>query len=138
MSTSDKDTLHLLSIFHYIMAGIIALFACIPLLHFALGITMTVGGMAEQEPALGFMGAIFSGISGLIILLGWGLAVLVFLAGRNLDKQTKYQTCLFGAAVLCLFMPLGTILGVITLVTIQSDSVRELFNQQESQSISIE
>lgn len=131
MGATDKDTLHILSIFHYIMAGIIALLACIPLIHLAMGITMTVGGVTENVPVLGVVGAAFSAVAGLIILIGWGLAIFVFLAGKNLDRQTKYQVCLFGAGVLCIFLPMGTILGVFTLITLQDDKVRALFNRNE-------
>ncbi len=132
MSNTDKDMLHILSIFHYIMAGIIALISCIPLVYLALGVTMTVGGVSENVPALGIVGAALSAVIGLVILVGWGLAVLVFLAGKNLDRQTRYQVCLFGAGVLCIFLPIGTILGVFTMVTLQNDSVKELFNQNET------
>lgn len=132
MSNTDRDTLHILSIFHYIMAGIIALISCIPLVYLALGVTMTVGGVSENVPVLGIVGAALSAVTGLVILVGWGLAVLVFLAGKNLDRQTRYQVCLFGAGVLCIFLPIGTILGVFTMVTLQSDSVRELFNSNET------
>ena len=132
MSTTDKDTLHLLSIFHYIMAGIIALLFCLPLLHLAMGITLTLGGFSQEEPVLGILGVAISVVVGVIILIGWGLALLVFLAGKNLDRQTKYQVCLYGAGVLCIFIPMGTILGVFTLVTLQDDSVKELFNRNSA------
>jgi hypothetical protein len=132
MSITDKETLHLLSIFHYIMAGIIALLFCLPLLHLAMGITLTVGGLTQEEPALGILGAAISVVAGLIILTGWGLAFLVFLAGKNLDRQAKYQICLYGAGVLCVFIPMGTVLGVFTLVTLQEESIRKLFNDNEN------
>lgn len=132
VGNADRDTLHILSIFHYIMAGIIALISCIPLVYLALGVTMTVGGVSENVPVLGIVGAALSAVTGLVILVGWGLAVLVFLAGKNLDRQTRYQVCLFGAGVLCIFLPIGTILGVFTMVTLQSDSVRELFDSNDT------
>ena len=131
MGASDKDTLHILAIFHYVIAGFIAIAACIPLVHFVMGVFLTAGGIAEKEPVLGIMGVTFTAVAGLIILIGWGFAVLVFLAGKNLDRQTKYQFCMIGAGVLCIFMPLGTILGVFTLVILQNDSVKALFNQNE-------
>lgn len=131
VGNTDRDMLNILSIFHYIMAGIIALISCIPLVYLALGVTMTVGGVSENVPVLGILGAALSAVVGLIILVGWGLAVLVFLAGKNLNRQTRYQVCLFGAGVLCIFLPLGTVLGVFTIVTLQGDSVRELFDRNE-------
>ncbi|MEA3266496.1 MAG: hypothetical protein U9P42_06075 [Candidatus Fermentibacteria bacterium] len=133
MSDSEKDTLHMLAIFHYVIAGLIALVACIPLIHLTVGLSLTVGAIASEEPAMGMAGVFFTLIASFIILLGWGLAVLVFLAGKNLDRQTKYRFCMIGAGVLCIFMPLGTILGVFTLVTLQDDSVKAMFNGNDVQ-----
>ena len=132
MSASQKDTLHMLSIFHYVIAGLIALVACIPLIHLTIGLSLTAGAIASSEPAMGMAGVMFTVIAGIIILVGWGLAAFVFLAGKNLDRQTKYQFCMVGAGVLCIFMPLGTILGVFTLVTLQDDSVKEMFENGEN------
>ncbi len=134
MSASEKDTLHMLSIFHYVIAGLIALIACIPLFHLTIGLSLTAGAIVSEEPVIGVAGAFFTLIATLIILFGWGLAFFVFLAGKNLDRQTKYQFCMVGAGVLCIFMPLGTILGVFTLVTLQDDSVKAMFNRNEVQS----
>jgi hypothetical protein len=136
--SSDKDTLHLLSIFHYVLAGLIALVACFPLIHFTIGLSLIFGSVTAEEPALGLMGGMFAALAGIIILIGWGLALLVFLAGKNLDKQKKYQLCMVGAAVLCIFMPLGTILGVFTLVTLSNDSVKSLFEESSTPEISVE
>ncbi len=133
MSASEKDTLHMLAIFHYVIAGLIALAACIPLIHLTIGLSLTAGAIASEEPVMGVAGAFFALIASLIILVGWGLAFFVFLAGKNLDRQTKYQFCMIGAGVLCIFMPLGTILGVFTLVTLQDDSVKAMFNSNDAQ-----
>lgn len=135
--SSDKDTLHLLSIFHFVLAALVALTACIPLIHFTVGLGLIFGGVAEEEPALGLMGGFFTLIAGIIILLGWGIAYMIFLAGKNLEKQQKYQLCLVAGAVLCIFMPLGTILGVFTLVTLNSDSVKKLFADNDASVASV-
>lgn len=125
--SSDRDTLHLLSIFHFVLAGLIALVACIPLIHLAGGLFMLFGGVAEQEPGLSVAGGFFTLFAGGIILVGWVIAFLVFRAGRSLDRQENYQQCLIAGAILCLFMPLGTILGVFTLVTLSREEVKRLF-----------
>ncbi|MCK5035472.1 MAG: hypothetical protein KAS73_06245 [Candidatus Sabulitectum sp.] len=135
MSASEKDTLHMLAIFHYVVAGLIALVACIPLIHLTIGLSLTAGAIASEEPVIGVAGVFFTLIASFIILLGWGLAFFVFLAGKNLDRQTKYQFCMIGAGVLCIFMPLGTILGVFTLVTLQDDSVKAMFSRNDAQGI---
>lgn len=127
---SDKDTLHLLSIFHFVLAGLVALVSCIPLIHFTVGLSLILGSVAEEEPALGVMGGFFALIAGVIILVGWGIAYMIFLAGKNLDKQERYQLCLVTGAVLCVFMPFGTILGIFTLVILNNESVKLLFAEK--------
>jgi hypothetical protein len=131
MNTQEKDTLHMLSIFHYVIAGLIALIACIPLIHLTIGLSLTAGAIAGDEPALGMVGTVFTLFASLAILVGWGLATFIFLSGRSLDRQEKYQFCMIGAGVLCIFMPLGTILGVFTLVTLQDESVKAIFKSNE-------
>lgn len=126
--SSDRDTLHLLSIFHFVLAGLIALMACIPMIHFAGGIFMVFGGAADNEPAVSVMGGFFAIFAGAIILVGWALAYFIFRAGKSLDRQENYQQCQVAAAILCLFMPFGTILGVFTLVTLSGEEVKKLFN----------
>lgn len=136
MSTFDKDTLHLLSVFHYVFASLIAILFCIPIIHFGIGISLFVGGVAEEAPALGVMGVTFALLAGIVILIGWVMAFLVFKAAKNLAKQVNYQSCIIGAAILCIFVPLGTILGVFTLIALQEDSVKEIFKGNEPQQIS--
>jgi heme/copper-type cytochrome/quinol oxidase subunit 1 len=135
MSASNKDTLHLLAVFHYVIAGLIALAACFPLIHLIAGMFLAVGGVSSDEPAAGIVGATFVVVAAILIIIGWGLAALVFLTGKNLDRQTKYKLCMVGAGAVCIFMPIGTILGVFTLVTLQEDSVKLLFRNNE-QSVS--
>jgi len=136
--SSDRDTLHLLSVFHFVLAGFIALIACIPLIHLAGGLFMIFGGVSEQEPGLSVVGGFFSLIAGAIILVGWGIAYLVFRAGQYLDRQENYQRCQIAAAILCMIMPFGTILGVFTLVTLNNEDVKKLFNDTGSAPVEIQ
>ena len=52
-----------------------------------------------------------------------------FLAGRYLSQQRHYTFCLVMAAVACMFMPFGTVLGVFTIIVLVRESVKELFAQ---------
>ena len=127
MNSPEKDTLHTLAIFHYIMAGLIALAACVPIIHLTVGLSIIAGGVAENEPGLGVAGAFFAIIAIFPILIGWGLAFFIFKSAQKLDNQTNHQTCLIASGILCIFMPLGTVLGVITLVKLQEEPVKKLF-----------
>lgn len=129
----DQDTqqLNLLSIFYYVVAGLAALFACIPFIHLAIGIAILAGAFPPPEDGgegiPTFVGGIFVGIASLLIVMGWTLAVLLLITGRFLAKRKHYTFCFVVAAVACLFMPFGTILGVFTIVVLSRPTVKEMF-----------
>jgi hypothetical protein len=131
MTTSSQDLEHLklLSIFHYVVAALAALFACLPLFHLCIGIAMVSGweGFADIDPMAGFMGWFFIAFSSAFILTGWAFALCLFLAGRYLSQRRRYTFCLVMAGLACMFMPFGTVLGVFTIIVLLRDSVKELF-----------
>jgi len=120
----DERYLQLLSIFHYVVGGLAACFACIPTIHLAIGIAMLVGAI-DDAPA--FVGVFFVVIATFAILVGWTLAVCIIVAGRCLAKRKRYMFCLVMAAISCVFMPIGTVLGVFTIIVLMRPSVKELF-----------
>ena len=125
----DKEHLRLLSIFHYVVAAVAALFACIPVLHLLIGIAMVTGwgDFEHQDAGAELFGWFFIVFAGLFILCGWAFAVLLAVAGRNLARYRRYTYCLVMAALACMFMPFGTVLGVFTILVLMRDPVRELF-----------
>jgi hypothetical protein len=126
----DVEHLRLLSIFHYVVGGMIALFSCIPIIHVVLGVVMVAApalfGPGPQHPPP-FFGLLFILIGGAIILFGWTLAGLVVYAGRCLSRHQRYLYCLVIAALSCLFMPVGTVLGVFSIIVLTRPSVKQLF-----------
>ncbi len=123
----DIDHLRILSIFHYIVGGITGLAACIPLIHFTLGLLMATGMMDQHDPVLPAAGMVLMAIAGAFILAGWALAICLILAGRRLAARQSYNFCLVVAAVGCIFMPFGTVLGIFTIIVLMRPSVRGLF-----------
>lgn len=130
----DLDHLKLLSIFHYVLAGL-----CIfPLLYGVFYMIMGIffGAMManapnsnDAPPAILF-GGIFVFIGAIIAIVSLVFGILLFKSGRNLSNQTSYTFCFVIACVCCAFMPFGTILGVFTIVVLLRDSVKALFNGQ--------
>jgi hypothetical protein len=128
----DLEQLRLLSIAHYVVAAVVALAASIPLLHLAMGASFASAALAggEEGMMLGAMGCLFMAIAGTIVAAGWGFAASVFLAGRFLASRQRYTFCLVVAAINCAFAPLGTALGVLTIIVLMRPSVKQLFAGQ--------
>lgn len=128
--TQDEDHLRLLSIFHYVVAGLAAFFACFPLIHLAVGLAFILAPQKFQgkgEPPPSWFGWFFVIIASIFITLGWIFAAFVFTTARFLARRRHYMFCLVMAGVECLFMPFGTVLGVFTIVVLMRESVKQLF-----------
>ncbi len=126
----DLEHLKLLSIFHYVVAGLMALVACFPVIHLAIGIAFLTGNMPEPKgaaPPPKLFGIMFTLIPAIFIVTGWVMVIFVALAGRSLGQQRRYTFCLVVAGIECLFFPFGTILGVFTIVVLVRSSVSSLF-----------
>ena len=121
----------MLAIGHYVLGGLTAVFSCIPLIHITIGILMINGkfpdGRANLSSDERMIGWIFIAFGGLIILLGWSLAVLKILTGRWLSARKNRTFCFVVACIECAGVPLGTILGVFTITVLNRPSVRALF-----------
>lgn len=127
----DNEHLKLLSIFHYVKGGITAVFSCIPIIHVVFGVVLIIaphlfGHGSDRPPA--FLGGLCVVLGGFLILFGWTMAALVVAAGRCLARRKHYTFCLVVACVECLSVPFGTVLGVFTILVLNRQSVRELFN----------
>lgn len=123
----DQEHLRLLSIFHYVVAGLAALFACFPIIHLVLGILLATGSLEAPDEGARVVGVVFIVIAAVLILLGWTFAVFVAMTGRFLATRRHHTFCLVMGGVECLFMPFGTVLGVFTLIVLMREPVRGLF-----------
>lgn len=129
----DQDHLRLLSIFHYVVAGLAGMVACLPLIHLAVGIGFLTGrieGSQGSDDGARLVGGILVGIASVFLLCGWTLVGLLVLAGRSLAQHRRYTFCLVMAAISCAFMPFGTVLGVFTLIVLLRPGVKQLFGVQ--------
>src|SRR5262245_49793503 len=133
-STADEDHLRLLSIFHYVVGGLIAFFGCFPMIHVAFGLVMIFApdslkdGKGEPPPAL--FGLIFVLAGATIIAMFWIFAGCLIASGYFLSARRHYVFCLVMAAIACMCSPFGTVLGVFTIIVLMRDSVKQLFAAQ--------
>ena len=136
----DRDTeqLNLLAIFHYVVAGLAALFSFFPLLYTTVGVIFILAarhGTAKpgEELPPEFLGWIFAVIGLVLFVIGIVMAILILITGRSLALRKHHSFALVMACIECLFVPVGTILGVFTIVVLSRESVRELFSAATAQ-----
>lgn len=133
---SDVEQLRALSIAHFVMAGITALFSCFPIIHVIVGLLVLFGAFPDKPGGDPFphqiFGLLFVGMGSFFILMGWSLALCLVFVGRSLNERKRYQFCLVIASISCIFAPLGTLLGVFTLIVLLRPSVHALFNHSEA------
>lgn len=135
-----EENLRMLSIFHYVVAGLMGLFSCFPIIHIVIGALMVARpdlmcGDNCTEPPPAFVGWLFIGIGAMVMLGGFTLATMIALAGKFLARRKHYTFCMAIAAAMCLFMPFGTILGIFTLITITKPEAKDLFAPVTNRSI---
>lgn len=123
--------LQYLSIGHYILGALIALFGCFPILHLVVGIGITTAGFASHNSnaaPLEFIGPFFIVIALGIIGAFWTLATLVILNGRFLAQRKNHLYSLVVSFVEALFFtPIGTVLGVLTIIVLIDDATKATF-----------
>jgi hypothetical protein len=129
----DKEHLQLLAIFHYVVAGLGALFCFFPLLYSVLGglllPTTNHPGASNQEPPPAVLGWVFIVLGTIFFLAGVTMAICILISGRSLALRKRYSFAFVMACIECLFIPFGTILGVFTIVVLSRESARDLFSR---------
>ncbi|GAA5484806.1 hypothetical protein [Haloferula sargassicola] len=124
----DEEHLRLLVIFHYIYAGLVALGASIPIIHLVIGIFMVIHGFTPDAGEIPFNpGWLFIGMASAFIVIGWTFAVLMYYAGRSLSQRRNRTFVFVMACLACLQIPMGTVLGIFTILVLQRPSVLPLF-----------
>jgi hypothetical protein len=131
-SAVDAEHLKFLS-WGYIVSGVIAACASIVgLLYLLMGVFMGLvftsvpgGKAARMLPALA--ATLFAGLGLVFFVLMVGMAIGRFWAAHCLQQRRSRTFCIVVAAVTCMEFPLGTALGVLSLVVLLRPSVATLF-----------
>ena len=143
MTTESKEASYLnsLAIAHYAVGAVMMLFACIPLIHFSIGLAFVIGGdqgwfenQGEEAPPE-FIGWMFMAIGALLFLIGQTVAISVIVSGLLLKKRVKYMFSFVLACVACLFMPFGTVLGIFTIIVLIKPEAKALYKTKNPNAI---
>ena len=131
MVDQDDEHLRLLSILHYVWGGLIAFGGCIGGIYSLIGggiITAAASEGGRNAPPVA-VGAILLVVGVLIVLLVGTVSTLTIIAGRSLARRQHYTLCMVMAFISCLSVPLGTALGVFTLIVLSRPAVKEKFGR---------
>jgi hypothetical protein len=129
-SDYERDTGHLntLSIFWYIIAVIDLLGGCVfgAWIGFALlmGAGIASSGRSDDASAGAAIGGMFTCVGLIPLVLLWICSFLSFTVARSLPKRRNRTLCFILAVIVCLWFPLGTVLGVFTLIVLSRPSVK--------------
>jgi len=126
--SADADHLRLLSIFHYIVGALHLIGSSVAIIHFGLGLLMMLRpGMFGNNPPPPFVGLLLAFVGGAIIICGWTIGICTIYSGHCIQHRVRRTFSIIVAAINCVLFPLGTALGVFTLIVLVRDSVRRLY-----------
>jgi hypothetical protein len=128
----DLEHLKLLLIFHFVLAAMVALLGSVFIIHFVMGIMMVNGTFPGPRPGTPgappvFMGWFMLGLGAFMVLFSWTLAICLTIAGFCLSRRKAWTYCFVVACIICINVPLGTALGVCTILVLLRPKVKDLF-----------
>lgn len=126
--TSD-DVSHLKALaLAFTILGYLGMFLSLfPLIHIAVGIGIITGAIDGKVPP--FMGWLLLGIGIMILLLGEALSICMLFTAKHLTRRTGYMFSFVVACIACINVPIGTILGILTIIVLSRPSVKAAFGE---------
>jgi hypothetical protein len=124
----DEEHLRLLAIFHYVAGGLFAFFGCFAIFYIVFGALIASGRLPTNGQDVPGFGLIFVAIGATVMLLMWGIATCLFLSARFMARRQHLTFSIVVAAISCIQVPFGTILGVFTLIVLSRPSVKAIYS----------
>jgi hypothetical protein len=132
-SAVDESNLDTLAICHYVYAGLVGLVGMAGLLYVVIGVVIATGTAAGSTspgtPSTAAVGGVIAAIGGLVTVLLWLKAAFVLWSGLSLKKRQRRTLSFVVACICCVSVPLGTLLGVFTLVVLSRPQVRAIYDR---------
>jgi hypothetical protein len=130
----DEEHVRLLRI-GYIVLGVVAVFTSLfGLVYIVMGAMMGsfAGSMPQKpgDPPPVFVVWFMVGFGLLFLLAAGTWALLSFLTARGLRRRRWRGLCFVAAAVSCLYIPFGTLIGAFTFIVLGRPGVRAMFERR--------
>ena len=127
----DAEHLRLLRIGYFISAGTNLLWVFFPLIYVAFGMMMIFGPLAsggrDRPPEVVGYFIVFIGLA--ISTVMAIVTTLKFLVGRAIGERRSKGLILFTAAIMCIAIPWGTALGVLTFLVLTRPTIAAEFDR---------
>ncbi len=132
LTAPDLEQLRLLTLFNRIAMWVFLVGSCFGLPHTIIGAMVVSGSIpsgnkANEFPS--FMGYFFMFAGIAVIVIHLGLSFFCGLAAKWIDGRSHYGHLIAQAVILCLWMPIGTALGVFTFVVLTKPQIKAAFGQ---------
>ncbi len=125
-SRDDLEHLNALGIAYYVLTAISLPILCF----FGLQIALGVGFFLQEGPTEGLSGqegGLLVGFGTFLVLVLLVFPLLTFWTGRKLRRQEGRLFCLVMAGFTCFWFPIGTVVGVFSIIVLNRPGVRALF-----------
>jgi hypothetical protein len=130
----DDEHLKLLSIFYYVLGAVNAFWAMFPLIYVVFGFILAVAipcipvkpGEVPPPAFVGWLIMFFGLVASAVIAV---FAALKIYVGYCIARRSHRTLCYVVAALCCLSIPFGTLLGVFTFIVLSRPTVAAQFDQ---------
>ncbi len=139
-ASQEADQLRILAILKTIYGALIfvgsifvvAYFAFMGVMFSSFATTTRSGpGAATRPDAIPpAFGSIFLVVGIIVMIILWALGGIAVYSGKCIRERRNWTLVMVSACLNCLHMPLGTALGVYTIIVINKPSVRAQFDRQ--------
>lgn len=136
MTKADHDHLRILAIFYYVFAGLNGFGALLGMIYVGMGSFITagafnnLGGGGGPPPAPA--GWFVIGFGAMILAFTLGAVALEIFTAVSLQNGKRKTLCIICAIFHCLNLPLGTALGIFTLVALNKPAIKAFFEQKKN------
>ena len=126
----DREHLTVLSILYFVLTGMQFFGLLGALVYVVFGIAIvngppsTPGSTNPFPPEVGVVMIVLGVIASVLVT---AFAVCLGLTGNYLRMRTHRTFCFVIACLICINLPLGTLLGIFTIMVLQRESVKKLF-----------
>lgn len=103
----------------------------IPVVHLVIGLFIVIAPnefVSSSEMHAEWIGWFFLVGATFLILLGFAISAGIIFAGYSIANKKNHTYCLIISGIECMFVPLGTILGVFSVLLLSKESVKTLFS----------